>query len=53
MMESYVFTKKQMDMLFENFGPTEDEIHKEKKSLSTKKERTVSKKSPFNSPKFK
>ena len=55
MMESVIFTKKQMDMLFENFGPTEDELQKSKKNdkLSKKKAQNVSKKSPFNSPKFK
>jgi hypothetical protein len=54
MMESVIFTKKQMDKLFENFGPTEDELHKDNtNSLSKKKTQNVSKKSPFNSPKFK
>jgi hypothetical protein len=54
MMESAIFTKKQLKMIMENFGPTEDELQKVKndKQLSKKKERTVSKKSPFNSPKF-
>ena len=53
MMESAIFTKKQIEMIMENFGPTEDELQKdEKKHLSKKNERTVSKKSPFNSPKF-
>jgi hypothetical protein len=55
MMESIVFTKKQLNKLFENFGPTEDEIQRNKKNkpLNQKKERTVSSKSPFNSPRFK
>ena len=53
MMESAIFTKKQIEMIMENFGPTEDELQKDdKKHLSKKNERTVSKKSPFNSPKF-
>ena len=54
MMESVVFTKKQMDMIFESFGPTEDEIQKtnKKDGLDKKKTQNVSKKSPFNSPKF-
>ena len=55
MMESFIFTKKQLNTLMENFGPTEDELQKqdERKPLSKKKEKTVSDKSPFNSPKFK
>ena len=55
MMESFIFTKKQLSTLMENFGPTEDELQKqdERKPLPKKKERTVSDKSPFNSPKFK
>lgn len=55
MMESVMFTKKQLNKLFENFGPTEDEIQRNKKNkpLNQKKERTVSSKSPFNAPKFK
>ena len=55
MMESFIFTKKQLNTLMENFGPTEDELQKqdERKPLTKKKEKTVSGKSPFNSPKFK
>jgi hypothetical protein len=55
MMESFIFTKKQLKSLMENFGPTEDELQKqdERKPLPKKKEKTVSTKSPFNSPKFK
>ena len=54
MMESVIFTKRQLNKLMENFGPTEDEIQKKdnRKPLMKKKEQTVSKKSPFNSPKF-
>lgn len=53
-MESVIFSKKQLKKLFENFGPTEDELQKDKNNdtLSRKKQKTVSKKSPFNSPKF-
>ena len=53
--ESVIFTKKQLNTLMENFGPTEDELQKqdERKPLPKKKEKTVSGKSPFNSPKFK
>ena len=52
MMESFIFTKKQLNTLMENFGPTEDELQKqdERKPLPKKKEKTVSGKSPFNSP---
>ena len=55
MMESFIFTKKQLNTLMENFGPTEDELQKqdERKPLPKKKEKTVSNKSPFNSPRFK
>ena len=55
MMESFIFTKKQLNTLMENFGPTEDELQKQdkRKPLPPKKEKTVSGKSPFNSPKFK
>lgn len=55
MMESFIFTKKQLKSLMENFGPTEDELQKQdkRKPLPRKKEKTVSTKSPFNSPKFK
>lgn len=55
MMESFIFTKKQLSTLMENFGPTEDELQKQdkRKPLPKKKEQTVSSKSPFNSPKFK
>jgi hypothetical protein len=55
MMESFIFTKKQLNKLMENFGPSEDEIQNkndDRKPLSKKKEKTVSYKSPFNSPKF-
>ena len=50
-----IFTKKQLNTLMENFGPTEDELQKqdERKPLQKKNEKTVSGKSPFNSPKFK
>lgn len=56
MMESFIFTKKQLRHLMENFGPTEDELQNkndDRKPLARKKEKTVSRKSPFNSPKFK
>ena len=55
-MESFIFTKRQLQTLMENFGPTEDEIQNkddDRKPLSKKKDKTVSSKSPFNSPKFK
>jgi hypothetical protein len=52
-MESVIFSKKQLKKIFENFGPTEDELEKNKNTYSKKKTKTVSNKSPFNSPKFK
>jgi hypothetical protein len=47
--ESFIFTKKQLNKIMENFNDTESK----KSNLSNKeKKTTVSKKSPFNSPKF-
>ena len=52
--ESFVFTKKQIQMLRENFGPTDDELSKkdDRKPLGVKKSNKVPSNSPFNSPKF-
>lgn len=53
MMESVIFTKRQLKTIMENFGPTEDEFQKNKsKNLDKKHTKSVSKNSPFNSPKF-
>ena len=49
--ESFIFTKKQLTKLMENFGPTNDELEKKENNTSKMKKNTV-KNSPFNSPKF-
>lgn len=54
MMESVIFTKKQMDAILENVGIANDEEEKDNvNGFSKKKGKTVSNKSPFNTPKFK
>lgn len=51
--ESFIFTKKQLTKLMENFGPTNDELEKkDERNLSKMKKNTV-RNSPFNSPRFK
>lgn len=51
MMESFVFSKNQLTKIMENFNKTvEDE--NEDDTLKKKESKTVSKKSPFNSPIF-
>ena len=49
--ESFIFTKKQLSKLIENFGPTNDELEKKENNTSKMKKNTV-RNSPFNSPKF-
>ena len=49
--ESFIFTKKQLSKLMENFGPTNDELEKKENNTSKMKKNTV-RNSPFNSPKF-
>jgi hypothetical protein len=51
--ESFIFTKKQLTKLMENFGPTNDELEKDKKEVESKMNKNSSKNTPFNSPKFK
>ena len=53
MMESVIFTKKQLKTLTESFRGDNKETEDDKKQLNPKKAQNVSKKSPFNSPKFK
>lgn len=56
MMEGVVFTKAQIKKLNENFGPTEDELNQknDRKPLGKKNgKKSISKKSPFNTPNFK
>ena len=50
MMESFIFSKKQLQTIMENFNDTNN--REERNTLNKKEKRTVSKKSPFNSPKF-
>lgn len=51
MMESFVFTKNQLTKIMENFNQSVDDS-KDDNNLKKKESKTVSKKSPFNSPKF-
>ena len=53
MMESVVFTKKQLKKINESFRSTNNKEDDTKTILNKKKSQTVSKKSPFNSPEFK
>ena len=50
MMETFIFSKKQLQTIMENFNDTNN--REERNTLNKKEKRTVSKKSPFNSPKF-
>lgn len=56
MMESFIFTKRQLRRINENFGPTQYELDKnndDRKPLQKKQaQKSVSKKSPFNAPRF-
>lgn len=51
LMESFIFTKKQLTKIMESFR--QSEIKKDEKPLNKKYSKSVSKKSPFNSPNFK
>ena len=53
MMESVVFTKKQIKKINESFRSINNKGDDTKTVLNKKKTQTVSKKSPFNSPDFK
>ena len=53
MMESVVFTKKQLKKINESFRSTSNKEDDTKTVLNKKKTQTVSRKSPFNSPEFK
>lgn len=53
MMESVIFTKRQINKICENFNQkNNDDENLENKPLGKKKGKTVSKNSPFNNPKF-
>lgn len=51
MNETFIFSKKQLNKLMENFGPSEAELEKEEKPNLVKKHKNV-KNSPFNAPDF-
>lgn len=51
MNETFIFNKKQLNKLMENFGPTETELEKDKKPNLVKKQKKT-KKTPFNAPDF-
>jgi hypothetical protein len=53
MNESFIFKKRQLNNIFENFGPTEDELSKDKKNNFIKNSKKPQFNSPFNAPKFK
>ena len=50
MMESVVFTKKQLSKIQENFGPSQDELMKKNDRKGLPKKISKSGSSPFNSP---
>ena len=52
MNETFIFKKSQLNKLMENFGPTNDELVKDKKANLSKKNKNVAKNSPFNAPDF-
>ena len=51
MNETFIFKKKQLNNLMENFGPTETELEKNKKPNLVKKQKKT-KRTPFNAPDF-
>lgn len=53
MMESFVFTKKQIKSINENLQNMEPEDDDKNKGLEKKKGKNISKKSPFKAPQFK
>lgn len=53
MMESFVFTKKQIKAINENLQNMEPEDDDKNKGLEKKKGKNISKKSPFKAPQFK
>ena len=50
MMESVIFTKKQLNKIQENFGPSQDELMKKNDRKGLPKKISKSGSSPFNSP---
>lgn len=50
MMEQVIFTKKQLNKIQENFGPSYDELMKKDDRKELPKKNSKSKNSPFNSP---
>ena len=53
MMESVIFTKRQINKIHENFNQKNNDAENlDNKPLGKKKGKTVSKNSPFNNPNF-
>ena len=52
MNETFIFKKSQLNKIMENFGPTNDELVNDKKTNLSKKNKKVTKSSPFNAPDF-
>ena len=52
MMESVIFTKKQLNKMQENFGPSQDELMKKNNRKELPKKQINIKNSPFSSPEF-
>lgn len=51
MNETFIFNKKQLNKLMENFGPMDTELEKNEKPNLVKKQKPI-KKTPFNAPDF-
>lgn len=51
MNETFIFNKKQLNKLMENFGPMDAELEKNEKPNLVKKQKPI-KKTPFNAPDF-
>lgn len=51
MNETFIFRKKQLNKLMENFGPMDAELEKDEKTNLVKKQKKT-KKTPFNAPDF-
>lgn len=49
--ETFIFRKKQLNKLMENFGPMDAELEKDEKTNLVKKQKKT-KKTPFNAPDF-
>jgi len=52
MMEQVIFTKKQINKIQENFGPTQDELMNKNNRKELPKKQSKTNNSPFSNPKF-